>query len=165
MAVGPGSAVRTAPGDQIDTATLYALLTLRVDVFVVEQQATYRELDGVDLDPTTTHLWIDGPRGSGGDQPSAGPPIAGTDRRLHGCARLLVVDDGHALGRIAVAADHRGLGLGQALVRSGCGRAGRPLHLDAQIHLERWYAQLGFTTVGSAFDWDGVVHVPMRLDA
>lgn len=42
----------------LDTATLYALLALRVEVFVVEQECPYRELDGTDLQPDTRHFWL-----------------------------------------------------------------------------------------------------------
>ncbi|WP_425301358.1 GNAT family N-acetyltransferase, partial [Nocardia wallacei] len=43
----------------LDTATLYKLLQLRVAVFVVEQKCAYPELDGLDLLPETRHLWLD----------------------------------------------------------------------------------------------------------
>ena len=49
--------VVTARFSELDTATLYALLKLRVDVFVVEQECPYPELDGRDLEPETLHLW------------------------------------------------------------------------------------------------------------
>ncbi|WP_432420724.1 GNAT family N-acetyltransferase, partial [Nocardia farcinica] len=43
----------------LDTATLYQLLKLRVEVFVVEQKCAYPELDGLDLLPETRHFWLD----------------------------------------------------------------------------------------------------------
>src|SRR3546814_13348071 len=42
--------------DEIDATTLYALLKLRVDVFVVEQKCAYPELDG--LDTACDHLLV-----------------------------------------------------------------------------------------------------------
>ncbi|MFK5953124.1 MAG: hypothetical protein QM498_08700 [Desulfobacterium sp.] len=43
--------------EQLDVRTLYRLLLkLRVDVFVVEQQCSYAELDGLDIRPGTRHL-------------------------------------------------------------------------------------------------------------
>jgi len=45
----------------LNTTTLYALLRLRVDVFVVEQQCAYPELDGRDLEPRARHYWLGGP--------------------------------------------------------------------------------------------------------
>ncbi len=42
---------------QLDTDELYELLRLRVDVFVVEQNCPYPEIDGKDSHPETLHLW------------------------------------------------------------------------------------------------------------
>ena len=41
----------------LDPVVLYEILRLRVDVFVVEQDCPYPELDGRDLEPTTRLLW------------------------------------------------------------------------------------------------------------
>jgi ElaA protein len=51
--------LRTARFAELDPRTLYALLRLRVDVFVVEQACPYPELDGRDVEPGTVHLWLD----------------------------------------------------------------------------------------------------------
>lgn len=166
--VGP---VRHCSGDRLGAAVLYALLTLRADVFVVEQQAPYRELDGADLAPDTLHVWFDAPAGAGaadgtaGHDPVLGPVIVGTGRRVVAVARLRATGEGVELGRVAVAEARRGHGLGAAVVGAGCELGGRPLHLNAQRHLEAWYAGFGFVTVGPAFDWEGIAHVPMRLSA
>lgn len=153
------------------------MLTLRVEVFVVEQQAPYRELDGADLAADTTHLWIEVPAeadeppaeadepATRGDEPALGPVVAGTGRRLVATARLVIARSGAELGRVVVASAHRERGFGTALVQTGCELAGRPLHLNAQTHLESWYAAFGFVTVGPPFDWEGIAHVPMRLSA
>ena len=55
--------MRVAAFSELDAATLYGLLRLRVDVFVVEQKCAYPELDGRDDEPDTRHLWI--PDGDG----------------------------------------------------------------------------------------------------
>ncbi len=44
--------------EQLDTYTLYAMLQLRVDVFVVEQNCPYPELDDKDLHPQTKHILL-----------------------------------------------------------------------------------------------------------
>jgi ElaA protein len=56
--------LRVARFAELDTATLYAILRLRVDVFVVEQRSAYPDLDGRDDEPGTRHVWLDdhGPR-------------------------------------------------------------------------------------------------------
>jgi ElaA protein len=126
---------------------VYALCRLRVDVFVVEQQCPYPELDGRDLEPATEHLWFEA-----------------DDEVL---ATIRVLDDGasRAIGRVATAAAARGRGLAARLVEEGialCGDA--PITLGAQAHLEHWYARFGFRRSGPAYVEDGIPHVPMRRE-
>lgn len=40
-----------------------------------------------------------------------------------------------------------------------------PIEITAQQHLTPWYRRFGFEIVGEAFDWDGIMHVPMRRSA
>jgi len=65
-----------------------------------------------------------------------------------------------------VAQGARGLGLGRAVMREGLARCaqrypGQPVKVSAQQHLEAFYNGLGFTTVGSPYDEDGIRHVDM----
>ena len=145
----PGNEVRDATIAQIDIETLYALLRLRVDVFVVEQRCPYPELDGRDLEPGTRHVWLQDPGGA---------PLA----------YLRLLDDGEArrIGRVVTARAARGRGLAERLMtRALALSADRPVVLDAQAPLERWYARFGFVRTGDDFDEDGILHVPMRLEA
>ncbi|WP_216853814.1 GNAT family N-acetyltransferase [Phytoactinopolyspora halotolerans] len=130
--------------------TLYALLRLRVDVFVVEQQCAYPELDGRDTEPGTRHLWFADDDGS---------PVA--------YLRLLTDADGTArIGRVVVAAHARGAGLADRLIDAALAEtAGRPCVLDAQAHLVDLYARHGFTVVGAEYLDDGIPHVPMARPA
>src|SRR5215467_11943786 len=43
---------------ELDTATLYAILRLRCDVFIVEQACAYPDVDGRDVEPGTRHVWL-----------------------------------------------------------------------------------------------------------
>ena len=56
-------ALRRSWAKDLDAATLYELLKLRVEVFVVEQATPYPELDGRDLFAETRHFWLEGPDG------------------------------------------------------------------------------------------------------
>jgi len=56
-------ALRRSWAKDLDAATLYELLKLRVEVFVVEQACPYPELDGVDLLAETRHFWLENPDG------------------------------------------------------------------------------------------------------
>ena len=142
------AALRTARFAELTPFEVDALCRLRVDVFVVEQECAYPELDGRDVEPGTLHLWteVDG-------------EVAATIR---------VLDDGatRAIGRVATAPAHRGLGLAGHLVEAGIALCdGYPVTLGAQAHLEGWYERFGFRRSGPGYDEDGIPHVPMRRDA
>lgn len=141
--------VRAARLAEIDPLTLFALLRLRVDVFVVEQACAYPELDAVDAEPGTEHLWVE----------VDGEPVA--------TLRTYVdADGGHHLGRVATSAAHRGRGYAAALVREALRRSGsRPVHIGAQTYLERWYERFGFSRSGADYVEDGIPHLPMVRDA
>ena len=128
---------------------LYALLRLRVDVFVVEQRAAYPELDGRDLEPGTRHLWV--------TANDPGRPLA--------YLRLLTEPDGTMrIGRVVTAKEARGVGLAKRLVAAALEvDPSAPTVLDAQSYLVDFYTRLGFRPVGPEYmDADGIPHVPMR---
>ena len=131
---------------ELDAGELYGILKLRMDVFVVEQNCAYPELDGRDDEPGTRHVWISD--GSG--------PIA--------CARLLDDGDARRIGRVATRAGARGAGLAGALVDHLLATSDGPWVLDAQTGLVGWYERRGFVASGPAFVEDGIPHVPMRRD-
>ena len=139
---------RTARFDQLGAATAYQLWRLRSEVFVVEQQCAYLDLDGRDTEPSTSHVWAESSEGPG-------VPVA--------CLRVLDDGDDARIGRVAVAAPHRARGLAVLLMtRAHDLAAGRPVVLDAQAHLSGWYARLGYEQAGPEFLDDGIPHVPMR---
>jgi|TARA_B100000470_G_scaffold65425_1_gene49907 ElaA protein len=139
------SDIRDQSFDKFDALALYALLRLRVDVFVVEQECPYPELDGRDLEPTTRHVWID----------EGGMPVA--------CLRLLAEPDGsHRISRVATAVDQRHQGLAGLLVDHVMATTPGRLVLDAQTYLEPWYVEHGFARTGDEFTDDGIPHVPME---
>jgi ElaA protein len=137
--------VQVARFQDLDVTTLYALLRLRVDVFVVEQQCPYPELDGRDTEPETLHLWSD----DGGV--------------VLGYLRLLADPEGARIGRVCVAMEGRGRGIAEDLMHAAVARCAGPVVLDAQAHLSGWYERLGFVVAGPRFVEDGIAHVPMRL--
>ncbi len=140
--------VHVARTADLDAVTLYGLLRLRVDVFVVEQACAYPELDGRDLEPATRHLWT---------ADTAGPT-----------AYIRLLDDGGSarIGRVCTRFDARGAGLAAHLMRSALDLcAGRDVVLNAQSHLAGWYARFDFGADGPAFVEDGIPHTPMRRSA
>lgn len=143
--------VHRALAPDLTPATLYELLRLRLDVFVVEQACPYAELDGRDLEDGARHFWL------GGD---------GHLEPVLGCLRLLREPTGEfRIGRLCTARSVRGRGLGRQLMEAALAEVGdRSCVLDAQEHLAGFYRVFGFRPVGEPYDWDGVAHVPMRRD-
>ena len=137
--------VRVAAFAELSVDTAYRLWALRSEVFVVEQDCPYLDLDGRDVEPSTRHLWVE----------YGGEPVA----------TLRLLDEGAHLriGRVATRAAHRGAGLAAALVDVALALAGeRAVVLDAQSHLVDWYTGFGFEPSGRGFVEDGIPHTPMR---
>lgn len=139
------------PFGELSVQELHAILKLRVDVFVVEQNCPYAEVDG--QDPLALHVMGRNERGD-----------------LVAYARILP-PDAHGLphiGRVVVHPDHRGKDLGRAvmqvcfaeLVRD---HGSRRSAISAQEHLQRLYASLGYRAVSAPYVWDGIPHVDMEL--
>jgi ElaA protein len=136
--------LRTAHFAELDAATLYALLRLRVDVFVVEQRCPYPELDGRDVEPGTVHVWF--------EDDSA--PVA--------YLRILNDPGTARIGRVCTAAPRRRGGLSGRLLATALDLVdGRPCVLDAQSYLVGYYKRFGFEPDGPEFVEDGIPHVPM----
>ncbi|WP_083639383.1 GNAT family N-acetyltransferase [Xaviernesmea oryzae] len=139
--------------DAFSAEQLYALLKLRIDVFIVEQACIYPELDG--KDPQALHLRLL----SGGETIAAARIFA--PGIMAACVKV---------GRVLVAPGHRGRGLGRALmhdVLSTCARLfpDQPIALSAQSHLVPFYGTLGFTATSAEYVDAGVPHVDMRREA
>jgi ElaA protein len=139
---------RRAALADIDPATLYRILWLRLRVFVVEQAAAYPELDGRDLEPETQLLWAE------------------EDGYVVSTLRVLVDDGRTRIGRVATDPSARGRGIAAELMTRALGvceelRPGAPIDLDAQEQLRDWYGRFGFAVSGPAFVEDDIPHVPM----
>ncbi|MCW2541509.1 MAG: GCN5-related N-acetyltransferase [Frankiales bacterium] len=137
---------------ELDGATVYRVLKLRTDVFVVEQECAYPELDGRDLEVDARWFWI--------ADPDSGAVLA--------TLRVLRDPDGSArIGRVATAPEARSAGLAARLMASALTDAGPEVAvvLDAQSQLRAWYGRFGFAVSGEEFIEDGIPHVPMLRPA
>jgi ElaA protein len=128
----------------LDTTTLYKILKLRSEVFVVEQECPYLDPDGRDIEFGTRHVWFE----------RAGEVTA--------YLRILADDGVERIGRVVTAPAARGRGLAGRLMTEALTVIGhRPAVLDAQAHLAGFYAQHGFEPAGPEFLEDGIPHLPM----
>lgn len=139
--------VHEASFDELDAATLYALLRLRAAVFVVEQACAFNDLDGRDIEPGALHVWVERDDGT-----------------VAGYVRLLDEPDGaRKISRVVTAPGARGERLGDRMMAEALARVGeRRAVLDAQTRLVAWYERLGFARAGPDFLEDGILHTPMH---
>lgn len=136
--------------DALSGREVHDLLKLRQDVFVVEQDCAFGEIDG--KDPLALHYFLLSPSGQ----------IAGALRLFAGGG----AERPSRIGRVVIAPEYRGRKLGQRLMRAGVEKArelapGAPIHLSAQAHLERFYGELGFRTVSDVYLEDDIPHIDM----
>lgn len=141
------------PHAELTLAELYAILRLRSEVFVVEQDCVFLDMDGKDLQGQTEHL------------------MAWENGALLAYCRLLepALNDGQAvIGRVITAPAARGTGLGHELMRRAKDEVarlwpGQPVYLGAQARLRAYYAGHGFVPVTEEYIEDGIPHVGMLL--
>ncbi len=133
-------------------AHLYELLQLRSEVFVVEQNCVFLDLDG--SDDVALHLL-------GREEGERGALLAYARCFLPGLKFAEA-----SIGRVATRSTARGNGLGHALIaeamRGLCQHWGeQPIRIGAQAHLERYYARHRFVNVGQPYLEDGIEHIEM----
>ncbi len=132
---------------------LYAILKAREEVFVVEQECAYLDVDG--RDPVSWHLigW------------------SGEGEARSVAAYLRIVHPGHrfaeaSIGRVLTTAEARGRGLGREMMREALKHfeevsPGAPIRLSGQEHLQDFYRGFGFETASEVYEEDGIPHVEM----
>ena len=130
---------------------LYELLAFRQAIFVVEQDCAYPDLDGRDQQARHLMLRVGG--------------------ELVGCLRLIPFPEEVrvAIGRVAVAPEHRGRGLARRMMQEAltCCRRDHPncrVTLTAQTYLVPFYESFGFRVTSAPYDDYGLKHVDMSLD-
>ena len=146
-----GQLYQLSPFAELTTNQLYEILKLRSEVFVVEQDCVYQDLDG--LDQSSLHLcqW--------------------QDSILVAYTRLLApgvdFDDACAIGRIITSPKVRRKGYGRPILQKSINVCEQlwptiPIKLHAQTYLLDFYREFGFSTYGEEFLEDGIPHYFME---
>ncbi|KTD08306.1 GNAT family N-acetyltransferase [Legionella jamestowniensis] len=126
---------------------LYEILALRSEVFIVEQQCFYQDLDY--KDQHAHHL------------------LMVEEGKLIAYARILsYTPDKMSFGRLLTAPSHRGLGLGKQLMDTIISYLKthfptKSVIITAQHYLRHFYESYGFIAEGEPFDMDGLPHIRM----
>lgn len=130
---------------------LFEIYKLRIDVFVVEQNCPYRDVD--DADTAAYHVWLQ------------------DDDGIEAYLRVLPAGatfDEVSIGRVI--AVKRRQGLGTRIVDAGISVAqekfnAEKIEIEAQTYARALYEKLGFVQVGDEFLEDGIPHIPMMWSA
>lgn len=142
--------------DELSLEQLYDLLKLRIDVFVVEQTCYYPDLDGdreqLDRDKETLHV------------------LGYQDDTLVAYLRILAkgqsYDNYISIGRVAIAEQARGSGLGHELMKEALRSCQQyfpkqDIKISAQEYLINYYQQYQFEQVSKMYLEDDIPHVAM----
>lgn len=139
---------------QLTTTQLYELMQLRVDVFVVEQNCPYPELDDKDRADNVFHL------------------LGYEQDKLAAYARLLAPGLSYpnvSIGRVCVAQNQRAKGVGRELAELALSYCqsfwpDQSIDIGAQEYLLEFYQSLGFEALSEVYLEDGLPHLDMRLE-
>lgn len=136
--------------DALTAGELYEILKARAEVFVVEQNCVYQDLDGNDYN--SLHLFFQEDDGT-----------------IAAYLRIFPAEEPGAVKMGRVLTVRRGIGLGGRLLRDGIAAAGRMpgvsrICIEAQSYAVDFYRREGFTVVSDEFLEDGIPHVRMTLE-
>ena len=137
--------------EELNKAEFYQIAQLRIEVFIIEQNCPYPDLD--DKDQEAQHMWIEdageivcylriNPAGSRFEEPS--------------------------LGRIVTKKSHRNQGLAEVLIKQAidlvCEKESRAIRISAQCYLEKYYEKFGFLKASEEYLEDDIPHIEMLKD-
>lgn len=135
--------------DEFTVPELYAVLKARVDVFVVEQNCPYPDLDG--YDQKALHLWAE------------------EDGEVLACCRIFnkgIKYNEASIGRVLTTEKARGKSLGKQLIRYAIETVENRFHtseirISAQDYLLKFYGDFGFEDTGKKYLEDDIPHTEM----
>ncbi|SIS38532.1 ElaA protein [Zobellia uliginosa] len=138
--------------EELTTTELYELLKIRSEIFVVEQDCVYLDIDGKDQKA----LHVIGKRNN---------DIVAYTRIFKGGDYF----EEASIGRVVVKASERKYGYGKEIVKASIHAIEyhfkeRRIKVSAQLYLERFYHTLGFNQIGDGYLEDGIPHIAMIRD-
>lgn len=136
--------------NELDVNDLYEIMKLRCDVFIVEQECHYEDIDGRDID--AIHVYLK------------------DNDEIVGYLRILdhnIVFDEVSIGRVI--ARRRREGIGSRLLMEGIKAAKQyfgadRIKIEAQTYARSFYERAGFRICGEEFLEDGIPHIPMVVE-
>ena len=135
--------------EELTTSELYEILRARAEIFVVEQNCVYQDLDGVDY--RSLHVYYE------------------EDGRIIAYLRAFEKEDMEntvQMGRV-LSIEH-GIGLGGKILKDGLKIISekmnpKSIYIEAQCYAVGYYEKVGFEVCSEEFLEDGIPHVQMKL--
>jgi ElaA protein len=135
--------------NELSVTQLYQLLQLRSEVFVVEQNCVYQDIDG--KDEKALHLWGE------------------SEDKIVAYSRIFKANDyfeNASIGRVVVAEKHRANKWGHELMQQSIAAiesnfGTQPITISAQLYLKKFYESQGFQQVSEVYLEDGIEHIEM----
>ncbi len=137
---------------ELSTEELYQILRLRSEVFVVEQQCLWLDCDNKDQESYHLMGW--------------------QENDLLAYTRLLPAGLSYnemSIGRVATSPKSRGTGIGKVLMQKSLEEIEKvfgkePIKIGAQLYLQKFYENFGFTQTSEIYIEDGIDHIEMLRD-
>ena len=132
---------------ELSNRELYEILKTRQEIFIIEQNCPYMDIDDLDLD--AMHIFSMNEEG-----------------RVTACLRVFMKDEKTAqIGRVVTLV--HGEGLGGKILHEGVNVAfdhykAEKIYLEAQTYAIGYYEKEGFRVISGEFDLDGIPHVEME---
>lgn len=135
--------------NELSSSELYQILQLRSEIFVVDQNCVFQDMDNKDQQSYHHFCYVDG--------------------KLAGYSRLLPAGLSYkeiSIGRVVSAPAFRGIGLGKELMQKSIEACEKlfeetTIRIGAQRYLSKFYNSLGFIESGEPYVEDGILHIEM----
>lgn len=137
--------------DELTLQELYAILQLRIQVFIVEQQCPFQDADNKDTGCYHLMCWENG-------------TLTAYSRLVPGGIAFAEI----SIGRVVTSPQARGIGLGKELMQKSVTQCytlfgKHTIRIGAQLYLKRFYESIGFIEDSAIYLEDGIEHIEMLL--
>lgn len=136
--------------EQLSPLDVYQLLKLRQDIFIIEQECIFYDIDNIDQ--KSEHLLL-----------KDGTKVIGYSRIVP-AGEIFTAP---SIGRIAVHKDYRRMGLGKKIVQKSLDilakEKSNKVIIEAQNYLREFYESLGFVKISDLYPLDGITHIKMSF--
>jgi ElaA protein len=139
--------IKVARFHELSNIELYQILQLRTEVFVVEQDCVYQDMDDKDFESLHVVLLL--------------------DNSIAAYTRIYESSKASHIGRVVVKRENRKNDLGKLIMKESIDSCesvygSQDIIISAQLYLLKFYSELGFKSEGDIYLEDGIKHIQMR---